>query len=175
MNKEAQDLGSAQGKQLVRIAVIGAGRCDKQTAALAEAVGRAIANAGAWLVCGGLGGVMAAASRGARQAGGHTLGLLPGTNRGEANRWIEVPVVTGLGEGRNLLVVRNAEAVIAIGGEWGTLSEIALARKIGRPVVLLHSWHLTNSHRQRVDLPTAQSAEEAVRLALAASKGVFYE
>ena len=155
-------------QQLIRIAVIGAGRCDEATAAKAEAVGRAIAQAGAWLVCGGLGGVMTAASRGAREAGGHTLGLLPGMERKDANPWIEVPVVTGLGQGRNLLVVSNADAVIAVGGEWGTLSEIALARKMNRPVVLLHSWSLTNSQGEPVDLPTAQTAEEAVRLALAA-------
>ena len=157
-----------KANQLIRIAVIGAGRCDEPTAAKAEAVGRAIAQAGAWLVCGGLGGVMAAASRGAREAGGHTLGLLPGMERRDANRWIEVPVVTGLGHGRNVLVVSNADAVIAVGGEWGTLSEIALARKIGRPVVLLESWTLSNSHGHQVDLLTAETPEEAVRLALAA-------
>lgn len=148
------------------IAVIGAGQCDKGTAQIAEEVGRQIAQAGAWLVCGGLGGVMAAASRGAREAGAHTLGLLPGTDAEQANPWIDIPIVTGLGEGRNLLVVRNADAVIAIGGEWGTLSEIALARKTGRPVILLNSWRLTTPLGNLVDLPTANSPQEAVALAL---------
>ncbi|MGH2542454.1 MAG: TIGR00725 family protein [Ardenticatenaceae bacterium] len=157
-----------------RIAVVGAGECDEEVAAQAEAVGRAIAEVGAWLVCGGRGGVMAAASRGAREAGGHTLGILPGTDSAEANPWIEVPVVTGLGEGRNLLVVRNADAVIAVGGEWGTLSEVALARKIGRPVVLLDSWFLLFPRGEPADLPAASTANEAVRLALSAiSDGVM--
>jgi uncharacterized protein (TIGR00725 family) len=104
---------------------------------VATEVGRHLANAGAVLICGGLGGVMEAAARGAREAGGRTMGLLPGTDADEANPWIELPVATGLGEARNLLVVRTGEAVIAIGGGWGTLSEIALARKIGRRVVTL--------------------------------------
>lgn len=151
-----------------RIAVIGAGQCDRQTTQVAEEVGRQIAQAGAWLVCGGLSGVMAAASRGAREAGAHTLGLLPGTDAEQANPWIDIPIVTGLGEGRNLLVVRNADAVIAIGGEWGTLSEIALARKIGCPVILLNSWNLTTPQGNPVDLVSANSPQKAVALALLA-------
>ncbi len=160
---------SQKSKRAKRIAVIGAGQCDKETAQIAEEVGRQIAQAGAWLVCGGLGGVMAAASRGAREAGAHTLGLLPSTDVEQANPWIDIPIVTGLGEGRNLLVVRNADAVIAIGGEWGTLSEIALARKIGRPVILLNSWHLTTPQGNLVDLLTTSSPQEAVALALSAN------
>ena len=157
---------SQKRKPAKRIAVIGGGQCDRQTAQVAEEVGRQIAQAGAWLVCGGLGGVMAAASRGAREAGAHTVGLLPGTDAEQANPWISIPIVTGLGEGRNLLVVRNADAVIAIGGEWGTLSEIALARKIGRPVILLNSWHLTTPQAQPANLPTAATPQQAVELAL---------
>lgn len=94
------------------------------------------------MVTGGLGGVMEAASRGARQAGGLTLGILPGTDRGDANPHVEVAVPTGMGEARNALVVRAADGLIAIGGEWGTLSEIALARKGGKPVVGIGSWDL---------------------------------
>ncbi|HEX8683846.1 MAG TPA: TIGR00725 family protein [Ardenticatenaceae bacterium] len=154
----------------LRVAVVGAGQCDEETAAKAEAVGRTIAEAGAWLVCGGGGGVMEAASRGAREAGGRTIGLLPGEDLGAANPWIEVAIATGLGEARNLLVVRNADAVIAVGGEWGTLSEIALARKIGRPVVLLGSWSLTDPQGRPAELPAVDSAEEAVRQALAATR-----
>ena len=114
------------------IAVIGGGQCTKKEARLAEEVGRELAKRGAVLVCGGLGGVMEAACRGARSRGGVTLGLLPGTDRDEANGWVIVAVPTGLGEARNALVVRAADAVVAIGGGWGTLSEIALAMKTGR-------------------------------------------
>jgi hypothetical protein len=120
-----------------RIAVCGAGVEAETTDALAEAVGRAIARAGAALVCGGLGGVMAAAARGAAGSGGITVGVLPGTRASEANPYITLPLPTGMGEMRNALVVRFADAVIAIGGEWGTLSEIALAKKMGVPILLL--------------------------------------
>lgn len=154
-----------------RIAVIGAGRCEGEMERLAEEVGREIARAGAWLICGGRGGVMAAASRGAREGGGRTIGLLPGEALEEANPWIEIAIATGLGEARNLLVVRNADAIIAVGGEWGTLSEIALARKIGRPVVLLHSWRLTLPDSSPADLPVADSAAGAVQQALEAIAG----
>jgi len=106
----------------------------------AEDAGAAVAAAGAGLVCGGLGGVMEAACRGARSRGGLTLGLLPGTDRDAANGWVVVAVPTGLGEARNALVVRAAHAVVAIGGGWGTLSEIALALKAGVPVVGVGTW-----------------------------------
>jgi uncharacterized protein (TIGR00725 family) len=109
---------------------------------VAEEVGRLLAQAGAVVVTGGLGGVMEAASKGAREAGGTTLGLLPGADRREANAWLSVAVPTGMGEMRNALVVRSADGVIAVGGEWGTLSEIAFARKTGKPVVGLGSWDL---------------------------------
>ncbi len=108
----------------------------------AEAAGRAVAAAGAVLVCGGLGGAMEAASRGAAQGGGVTLGLLPGDDRAAGNPWLTVAVPTGLGELRNGLIVRCADAVVAIHGGWGTLSEVALARRIGRPVVGVGPWHL---------------------------------
>jgi uncharacterized protein (TIGR00725 family) len=128
---------------------------------MAVETGRAIARAGAVLICGGLGGVMEGAARGATEEGGLTIGLLPGTDARHANRFIQVPLPTGLGEGRNLLVARTADAVIAIGGQWGTLSEVALARKVGVPVVLLRPG--LTAH---LDLPTADSGEEAVLLAL---------
>jgi uncharacterized protein (TIGR00725 family) len=114
-----------------------------------------------------MGGVMAAACRGAREAGGTTVGLLPGTNRDDANRWVSVPVVTGLGELRNGLLVRNADAVIAVGGEFGTLSEIALALKIGRPVVALASWDLRRPGGRNVpELEIAGDPADAVERAL---------
>jgi uncharacterized protein (TIGR00725 family) len=119
------------------IAVCGAGIADAGCDALAEEVGRALAAAGAILLCGGHGGVMEAAARGAATAGGTTIGFLPGTSPDDANPWIRIPLATGLGEGRNVLIARAADALVAIGGEWGTLSEVALARKVGTPVVLL--------------------------------------
>ena len=112
-----------------------AARVGRAELALAEEVGAAVAEAGAGLVCGGLGGVMEAACRGARSRGGLTVGLLPGIDRDAANGWVVVALPTGLGEARNALVVRAADAVVAVGGGWGTLSEIALALKAGVPVV----------------------------------------
>ena len=114
---------------------------------VAEEVGRLLAEAGAVVVTGGLGGVMEAASKGAREAGGTTLGILPGSDRREANPWVTVAVPTGMGEARNALVVRAADGLIAVGGEWGTLSEIALARTAGKPVAGLDSWELEGVDR----------------------------
>jgi uncharacterized protein (TIGR00725 family) len=117
------------------VAVVGAGDASAEQERLAETVGRLLAVGGAVVVTGGLGGVMAAASRGAASAGGLTLGLLPGPDRASGNEWLTVAVPTGLGELRNGLVVRAADAVIAVGGEYGTLSEVALALKGGRRVI----------------------------------------
>jgi uncharacterized protein (TIGR00725 family) len=123
------------------IAVCGPGpEAGPRALADAEAAGRAIARGGATLICGGLGGAMEAACRGAAEAGGVTVGLLPGDDPCAANRWVSVPLATGLGELRNGLIVRSAQAVVAIRGGWGTLSEVALARKIGRPVVAVGDW-----------------------------------
>ena len=122
------------------IAVVGPGGATVEQSALAEEVGAAVADAGAVLVCGGLGGVMEAACRGARSSGGRTLGILPGEDRDAANDWVEIAVTTGLGELRNGLVVRSSDALVAVGGGHGTLSEIALALKLGRPVVGLGTW-----------------------------------
>ena len=124
----------------VWIAVVGPGEASAGELVVAEEAGALIALAGAGLVCGGLGGVMEAACRGARSRGGLTLGLLPGLDRDAANGWVVVAVPTGLGEARNALVVRAADAVVAIGGGWGTLSEIALALKTGVPVVGVDTW-----------------------------------
>lgn len=121
-------------------------------------MGRLLAERGAVLVCGGLGGVMAAACRGAKDGGGTTVGILPGTDRGEANEFVDVAIPTGLGEARNALVVRAAHALIAVGGGYGTLSEIALALKAGKRVVGLGSWDIDGV--ERVDTPEA--AVEAV-------------
>lgn len=122
------------------VAVVGPGTATPSEVDAAYAAGRACAAAGLVVVTGGLGGVMAAASHGAHDAGGTTIGLLPGTDPAAANPWVHVAVPTGLGEGRNLLVVRAARAVLAIGGNWGTLAEVALARHAGTPVVAWRSW-----------------------------------
>jgi uncharacterized protein (TIGR00725 family) len=122
------------------IAIAGSGDAAPWELEAAEEAGAAVAEAGCGLVCGGLGGVMEAACRGARSRGGLTVGLLPGLDRDEANGWVVVALPTGLGEGRNVLVVHAADALVAIGGGWGTLSEIALALKAGIPVVGVGTW-----------------------------------
>ena len=123
--------------------MVGPGRdASADELAAAEEAGAAIASAGAVLVCGGLGGVMEAACRGARSEGGTTIGLLPGTDREEANGWVVLALPTGLGEGRNALIVRAADAVVAIGGGFGTLSEIAFALRAGVPVFGVGTWEL---------------------------------
>ncbi len=122
------------------VAVVGPGDASLAQQRAAETVGGLLARSGAVLVCGGLGGVMAAACRGAASAGGLTVGLLPGSERTAANEWVRVAIPTGMGELRNGLVVRAADVVVAIGGAHGTLSEIALALKTGVPVIGLDSW-----------------------------------
>ena len=143
------------------LAVCGAGHCDADLTALAEAVGRKIAEANAMLICGGLGGVMAAACRGARSANGVTVGVLPGADRHAANPDVLIAIATNMGQARNVIIVQTADVVIAIGGEYGTLSEIALARKLGRAVIGLRSWALGDEHTI-----VADNADEAVALAL---------
>lgn len=149
------------------LAVVGAGQCDQPTEQVAEAVGAAAARAGAVLVCGGLGGVMAAACRGAAGAGGLTLGILPGEDPSEANPWVQVAVPTGMGELRNGLVVRACDALVAVGGEYGTLSELALALKTGRPVVGVGTWTLVRPGGSAdTGVHPAAGPDDAVALAL---------
>jgi uncharacterized protein (TIGR00725 family) len=124
----------------LRIAVCAAGVATDEELLLAGAVGRAIAEHGCTLISGGLGGAMAAACRGAREAGGVTIGIIPGYDDRAANPWVEHVVSTGLGQARNALVAATGQALIAVGGGWGTLSEIALGLRLGRPVVLLSGW-----------------------------------
>src|SRR6266545_7349898 len=143
------------------ISVIGGGTCTPEQAEWATTVGRLLAEQGAILVCGGLGGVMEAAAKGAKANGGTTVGILPGADPAAANTFIDIPLATGLGEMRNFLIVRTAQALIAIGGGVGTLSEIALAQRIGKPVVGLH-----DSFRNALDIPRVASAAEAVRWVL---------
>ena len=141
----------------VQVAVVGSGREHEERA---EEVGRLLAERGCTLVCGGGGGVMAAAARGAKGAGGTTVGILPGESAAAANEWIDHVVVTGIGHARNLAVAASGDAVIAVGGSWGTLAEIGFARRLGRPVVILEpGWEIAGVER-------AGEAAEAVRRVL---------
>jgi len=155
-----------------QVAVIGTSDCepDSEPAELAEEVGRLLAGAGMALVCGGLTGVMEAACRGATGAGGVAIGIVPSSETEDANPFCTHVVAAGIGHARNLAVVSSGEVVIAIGGEWGTLSEIGLARAIGRPVIALRTWTVHGRDRM-ADAPgvvPAESAREAVELALEA-------
>jgi uncharacterized protein (TIGR00725 family) len=154
----------------IQIAVIGGSEASSPAIAAAETVGRLLAVGRAVVVCGGLGGVMAAACRGAKAAGGLTVGILPGTDASAANPWVDVVVPTGMGEARNVLVVRSASVVIAVGGEYGTLSEIALALRARTPVIGIRTWSLARAEGDvdtgivPIDDPT-EAATIALRLA----------
>ncbi len=148
------------------IAVIGTSTCSPAEAALAEEVGSLLAERSAVVVCGGLGGVMEAACRGAAARGGLTVGILPGNDRAAANRWVSLPIVTGVGQARNIAVVRSAQAVIAIGGAYGTLSEIAFALDSGIAVIGINTWKLDEAHTAAGRVHQATAALEAVELAL---------
>jgi uncharacterized protein (TIGR00725 family) len=149
----------------VQIAVIGSG---SEHEARAEEVGRLLAERSCKVVTGGLGEVMAAAARGAKEAGGTTIGILPGECRADANEWIDHAVATGIGHARNLAVVASGDAVIAVGGSWGTLAEIGFARRLGRPVVVLDpGWQVEGEGIERAAAPA-----EAVELALSAVEAV---
>jgi uncharacterized protein (TIGR00725 family) len=148
------------------IAVIGGGQCTKKEAKLAEEVGRELARRGAVLVCGGLGGVMEAACRGADAEGGTTIGILPGEDSLSANPHVQIPIATGLGYARNIAVVRSAQAVIAVGGSYGTLSEIGYALQGGTPVIGLETWSLSRNGKNDSSIVTAKSPAEAVDRAL---------
>jgi len=148
------------------VAVIGGSQCSKKEAQLAEKVGRQLARRGAILVCGGLGGIMKAACKGASAEGGTTIGIIPSNDRQTANPYVQIPIVTGLGEARNVIVVKSVQAVIAIGGSYGTLSEISHALKNGIPVIGLNTWSLSRNGRQDKSIILAQSSTEAVDKAL---------
>ena len=152
------------------VAVIGGSAPTAEEAAAAEAVGLALAAGGAILVCGGRGGVMEAACRGARSAGGLTIGILPGTDRGEANPYVDIPIVTGIGWARNAIITRTAQAVVAVGGSYGTLSEIAFALGFGVPVVGLGTWEVRREGHPPVPIIYAATPEEAAERALALAR-----
>ena len=142
-----------------QIGVIGAGKCNESIAIIAGEVGREIAKRGAVLICGGLGGVMQAAARGAKQEGGTTIGILPGSRREDANPYIDITILSAMGHARNAIIAQSCDALIAVNGEYGTLSEIALSLKIGKTVVVLESdWEIKGTH-------VAKDAKEAVKMA----------
>jgi uncharacterized protein (TIGR00725 family) len=145
------------------VAVVGGGTCSQEEAQAAERIGALLARANAVVVCGGLSGVMEAACRGALREGGLTVGILPGSDRGAANPHVVVAIATGLGELRNGLLVRASDAVIAVGGEFGTLSEIGFALKLGKRVIGLATWDLP---RRPDAILRASTADDAARLAL---------
>lgn len=144
------------------IAVIGGEEATAEEERLAYEVGREVGRRGHVLVCGGRGGVMRAACKGAREAGGHTIGILPGEDASDANEFVEFPIVTGIGFARNAIIARTADALIAIGGRYGTLSEIAFAFIAGRPVAGLRTWELRTPGGEAVPVVPCTSAVEAV-------------
>ena len=148
------------------IAVIGNSKASAQEIKLAEEIGREIAQNGAILVCGGLDGVMEAACRGAVSEGGLTVGILPGTSRNDTNQYVKIPIVTGIGYARNIVVVKSAQAVIAVGGGYGTLTEIGYALKNGIPVVGIDTWQLTNKDKINDSIIRVENALDAVSTAL---------
>ena len=151
----------------VFIGVIGGGDVTPQIAGLAEEVGREIARKGAILVCGGLGGVMEAACRGASSEGGLTVGILPGDNRQAANPYVKIPIVTGIGYARNAAVVKSSQVIIAVDGSYGTLSEIGFALQSGIPVIGLKTWAISIDDKADKSIIPAENAADAVNKAMA--------
>ena len=148
------------------IAVIGESTASSENAILAEKVGRLLAKANVTIVCGGQGGVMKSVCKGAKESGGTTIGILPGLDPLDSNEYIDIPICTGLGNGRNLLVTRAGEAIIAIGGAYGTLSEIGLALSESKPVIGLNTWSLLKDEKMDCGIIVADSPEKAVKIAI---------
>jgi len=153
------------------VSVIGGSSCTAEVAALGEELGERLAERGCVVVCGGMSGVMEAVARGVRRRGGECVGVLPGLDRAAAAPDLSISLLTGVGHARNLAVVASGDVVIAVGGAWGTLSEIGLARSIGRGVVLLQSWDLRAPTGEPDGLHRAADAAQAVELALSLTKG----
>jgi len=154
----------------VFISVVGGSNCSVEEERLAEEVGRELAKRGATLICGGLGGVMEAACRGAASQGGTTIGILPGNSRHDGNRHVTIPIVTGMGYARNAIVARSGQAVIAIGGKYGTLSEIAYALQSDIPVVGLGTWSLHRGGEVDGAIVTAKGPADAVEKAVSSAR-----
>ena len=156
-------------KKLI-IAVIGGGRCSIEEALIAESVGRELARRGAIVICGGLGGIMESVCRGAAIENGITVGILPGDDPGVANRYVQIPIAAGTGYARNIAVVYSAQAVIALGGEYGTLTEIAFALKSGIPVIGLNTWSMSKFGQEDTSIIRMDDAVEAVEKAISLAK-----
>ena len=159
----------------ITIAVIGGSQCTSEEEALAEVVGCELAKRGITLVCGGLDGVMEAACKGARAEGGITIGILPGENRQSANPYVEIPIVTGIGSARNVAVVKSGQAVIAIDGSYGTLSEIGHALQSGIPVIGLNTWSLSKAGQEVSPIIPAKDPKDAVNKAISLIKSQYPE
>jgi len=161
------------GKRILKIGVLGPHQCSEKERRMGYEVGAGLAQAGAVLVCGGLGGVMEAACRGASAEGGTTIGILPSEDSLSANPHVQIAIATGMGYARNIVVAKSARAVIAVGGSYGTLSEIGYALQGGIPVIGLNTWSLSRNGREDRSIITAQSPAEAVEkaLELASKKG----
>jgi uncharacterized protein (TIGR00725 family) len=160
MKKKSIETDLPKLEKKVFFGVIGAGRTSQKIKTLAEEVGKEIAKIGGILVCGGLGGVMEGAAKGAKEAGGITIGILPGEDKTQVNPYIDYPIVTGFGEARNLVVIRTADVVIALPGKYGTLSELSFALKLGKPVVGISTWNIS----ERIKM--VKKSKDAVKIAL---------
>ncbi|MDI6735387.1 MAG: TIGR00725 family protein [bacterium] len=156
----------------MQIGVIGESQPSLEGKKLAFEVGVEIAKAKAILICGGLSGVMEEASRGAKSQGGLTVGILPGTDKATANPYIDIPIVTGLDQARNIIIIRSSQAVIAIEGSYGTLSEMAFCLKLGVPLIGLKTWKLNRENHEIPPIIYAQTAKEAVEIAISKGKKV---
>ena len=152
------------------ISVIGASNCSAKESKLAEEVGRELARRGAVVICGGLNGVMEAVCRGAKSEGGLTVGILPGNNRRDANPYVDIPIITGIGYARNSIVAKSGQAVIAVGGKYGTLSEIAYALQDKIPVIGLGTWKLATIKSKDESIIFANNASDAVDKAIESIK-----
>ena len=151
------------------IAVVGAGKCSKKLRDRAAEVGKYVAENGGVIVCGGLGGIMEGAARGAKEAGGATIGILPTENKDDANEYIDYVIPSGFGEARNMLVIRTADVVVAFPGKFGTLSEMAFAMQAKKPVISVNAWKLGE------DIKQVESAEQAAKLAMELAIGTDQE
>ena len=154
----------------ISIGIIGSSESNPDLDNLAQETGKRLAEAGITVICGGLGGVMEAACRGAKSADGLTIGILPGTSKDTANPYVDIPIPTGINDARNLIIIRSCSALIAIGGKYGTLSEIAFALRLKVPVVGLCTWELEKISKEQNNIIPAKSPEEAVKKVIELSK-----
>ncbi len=168
---ELRIMGKSSSERKLIVAVIGGGKCSAQEAVLAETVGRELARRGVILVCGGLTGVMEAACRGAAIESGLTVGILPSEEPDDSNPYVQIPIATGLGHARNMAVVKSAQAVIAISGDYGTLTEIGFALKSGIPVIGLNTWSIYKNGEEDKSIIKARDAVDAVEKAISLAKG----